>query len=130
MKKILIILGVFISTLSFSQVESQTIVSRYMEFYEYNSYSKELEKINSEWIETVMEFHDDYYYISFDGGDRSKVYWEFIERDEDGDDIYSTQNECKFIFNYNDQEIYFSSEYDEDIELYTEIIVLSKISEK
>ena len=47
MKKILIILGIFISTLSFSQVDNQTIVARYMEFYEYNSYSNEFEEISA-----------------------------------------------------------------------------------
>ena len=128
MKKILIILGIFISTLSFSQVENQTIISRYMELYEYNSYSGEFDIVEESWVETVMEFHDDYYIVSIDGGDPSRVYWEFVESDEDGDDIYSTEDGFQFIFNYDDQEIYFSSEYDEDIELYTEIIVLSKIS--
>ncbi|MBT4477935.1 MAG: hypothetical protein HOA49_00470 [Flavobacteriales bacterium] len=130
MKKILIILGIFISTLSFSQVDNQTIVARYMEFYEYNSYSNEFEEISAQWVETIMDFDDDYYDISIDGSDFNRVYWEFEERDKDLGDIYYTQDELKFIFNYDEQKIYFYSEYDDGIELYTEIIVLSKISKK
>ena len=130
MKKILIVLGIFISTLSFSQVQNQTIISRYMEIYEYNSYSNDFEKKDGQWTESVMEFHEDYYDISIDGSDFARVYWEFEERDEDLGDIYYTQDELKFIFNYDEQKIYFYSEYDEDIELYTEIIILSKISKE
>ena len=99
MKKLLVVLGIFISTLSFSQVQNQTIISRYMESYEYNSYSKDFEKTGEQWMEFVMEFHEDYYDISIAGSDFAWVYWEFDERDEDLGDIYYTQDELKFIFN-------------------------------
>ena len=128
MKKLLIITGLLTSTLSYSQVEDGTIISRYMEVYEYNTYSNKFEKEDSGWINSMLDFNKDYYMIIVEDGDPSKVYWEFYERDADGQDIYYTETERKFIFNYDSQEIRFYSDYSDYEKIYTKIIVLSKIS--
>jgi len=128
MKKILFVLALLISTLSFSQVDDGTIISRYMEVYKYNTYTDKFEKSSGDWINTMIDFNKDYYMIIFEGGEPSKVYWEFSERDEDGQDIYYTETERKFIINYDEQEIRFYSDYSESEDIYTQIIVLSKIS--
>jgi hypothetical protein len=128
MKKLLIITGLLIATLSYSQVEDGTIISRYMEIYEYNTYSNKFEKEDSGWVNSMLDFNKDYYMIIVEDGDPSKVYWEFYERDADGQDIYYTETERKFIFNYDSQEIRFYSDYSDYEKIYTKIIVLSKIS--
>ena len=84
MKKLLIITGLLTSTLSYSQVEDGTIISRYMEVYEYNTYSNKFEKEDSGWMNSMLDFNKDYYMIIVEDGDPSKVYWEFYERDADG----------------------------------------------
>ena len=61
MKNLLIVLGIFISTLSFSQVEQSTYSSRYVTFYEYNTYSNEFEETNSGWLGSLMLCEIDYY---------------------------------------------------------------------
>ena len=128
MRKLLIITGLLIATLSYSQVEDGTIISRYMEIYEYNTYSNKFDKEDSGWVNSMLDFNKDYYMIIVEDGDPSKVYWEFYERDADGQDIYYTETERKFIFNYDSQEIRFYSDYSDYEKIYTKIIVLSKIS--
>ena len=128
MKKTLFVLSLLISTLSFSQVEEGTIISRYMELYKYNTYTDKFEKSNEDWVNTMLDFHEDYYRIIVGDGEVSTVYWEFSERDEDGQDIYYTESERKFIINYDEQEVRFYSDYNEYEEIYTQIIILSKIS--
>ena len=56
MKNLLCILGLFISFLSFSQVEDGTIVSRYMELYKYNTYTDKFEKSSGDWVNTMIDF--------------------------------------------------------------------------
>lgn len=99
-----------------------------MEIYKYNTYTDKFELSTKDWVNTMINFQEDYYTIIIEDGDPSKVYWEFYERNENGEDIYYTQTERKFIINYDEQEIKFYSDYNEYEELYTQIIVLSKIS--
>jgi hypothetical protein len=99
-----------------------------MELYKYNTYTDKFEKSSEDWVNTMIDFHKDYYRIIIEDGEVSKVYWEFSERDEDGQDIYYTETEQKFIINYDEQEIRFYSDYNEYEEIYTQIIILSKIS--
>lgn len=128
MKKAFIILGVILSFNSYSQVENGIIISRYMEIYKYNTYTDKFELSTKDWVNTMIDFQEDYYTIIIEDGEPSKVYWEFYERNEEGEDIYYTQTERKFIINYDEQEIKFYSDYNEYEEIYTQIIVLSKIS--
>ena len=127
-KNTLFVLAFLVSTFSFSQVDDGTIVSRYMELYKYNTYTDKFEKSSEDWVNTMIDFHKDYYRIIIEDGEVSKVYWEFSKRDEDGQDIYYTETEQKFIINYDEQEIRFYSDYNENEEIYTQIIILSKIS--
>ena len=128
MKKILFVLALLISTLSFSQVEEGTIISRYMEVYKYNTYTDKFEKSSGDWINTMIDFNKDYYMIIFEGGEPSKVYWEFSERDEDGQDIYYTETERKFIINYDEQEIRFYSDYNDLRGLHNSSLYFTKTS--
>ena len=128
MRILFTVLGLLIATISFSQVRNQTIISRYMELWELNSYSDKFEKTAEDWTRTEMQFHDDYYFISIDNGDIGKVYWEFDRRTEDGQDIYYTETGYKFLFDYDEQKIYFWSEYSDYKEIYTKVLILSKIS--
>ena len=127
-KNIIFVFAFLISIFPFSQVDDGTIVSRYMELYKYNTYTDKFEKSSEDWVNTMIDFQKDYYRIIIEDGEVSKVYWEFSERDEDGQDIYYTETEQKFIINYDEQEIRFYSDYNEYEEIYTQIIILSKIS--
>ena len=128
MKKAFIILGIILSFNSYSQVENGIIISRYMEIYKYNTYTDKFELSSKDWVSTMIDFQNDYYKIIIEDGEVNKVYWEFYERNEKGEDIYYTETERKFIINYDEQEIKFYSDYNEYEEIYTQIIVLSKIS--
>ncbi|MAR39329.1 MAG: hypothetical protein CMD22_01350 [Flavobacteriales bacterium] len=128
MKKIFILFSIFLTLNSFSQVENGIINSRYMEIYKYNTYTDKFELSTKDWVNTMINFQEDYYTIIIEDGEPSKVYWEFYERNDKGEDIYYTQTERKFIINYDEQEIKFYSDYNEYEEIYTQIIVLSKIS--
>ena len=99
-----------------------------MEIYKYNTYTDKFELSTKDWVNTMINFQEDYYTIIIEDGEPSMVYWEFYERNDKGEDIYYTQTERKFIINYDEQEIKFYSDYNEYEEIYTQIIVLSKIS--
>jgi len=128
MNKIFILFSILLTINSFSQVDNGIITSRYMEIYKYNTYTDKFELSTKDWVNTMIDFQDDYYKIIIEDGEVSKVYWEFYERNENGEDIYYTETERKFIINYDQQEIKFYSDYNEYEEIYTQIIVLSKIS--
>ena len=130
MKKILIVLGIFISILSFSQVENAIYSSKYVTFYEYNTYSNKFEESSSDWMSSMILCEKDYYIVIIEDGDPSdKIYWEHSKGD-DGQDIYYTEDERKVIFDYDDQTITFFHEYNEYEEVYTKVMVLSKISKE
>ena len=130
MKNILIVLGMFISTLSFSQVEDATFTTRYTTFYEYNTYSDEFEKVNEGWMNAYLTCTKDYYYFQIEDGDGGKVFWEYDDANEYGWDVYFTEDDRKIVFNYDEQLIIFYYEYNKYKELYTKYMVLTKISKE
>ena len=86
------------------------------------------EEVHNPFVSGDSGLNDDYYFISIDNGDIGKVYWEFDRRTEDGQDIYYTETGYKFLFDYDEQKIYFWSEYSDYKEIYTKVLILSKIS--
>ena len=132
MKKILIILGVFISTLSFSQVDNATFLTKYTTFYEYNSYSDEFEITGEGWMNSYLTCTKDYYYFQIEDGDEGKVFWEYDDENENeyGWDVYFTEDDRKVVFDYENQRIIFYYEYNKYEELYTKYMVLTKISKE
>ena len=130
MKNLLIILGIFISTLSFSQVEQATYSSRYVTFYEYNTYLNEFEETNSGWLESLMLCERDYYIYKVEGIEASdRIYWEYEEENEYGD-VYFTKDNRKIIFDYDAQTITFFSDYNSYEKVYVNCMILSKISKE
>jgi len=130
MKNLLIILGIFISTLSFSQVEQATYSSRYVTFYEYNTYLNEFEETNSGWLESLMLCERDYYIYKVEGKEASdRIYWEYEEENEYGD-VYFTKDNRKIIFDYDAQTITFFSDYNSYEKVYVNCMILSKISKE
>ena len=131
MKNLLIILGIFISTLSFSQVEQSTYSSRYVTFYEYNTYSDKFEETNSGWLGSLMLCERDYYIFKVEGKEASdRIYWEYEEENEYGNDVYFTKDNRKIIFDYDDQTITFFSNYNSYEKVYINCMILSKISKE
>ena len=127
MKKILIILGIFISTLSFSQVENGTLTIRYETMYEFNQYSDEYEFVseNQEYIQ--FYFGDDYYIISSDGEDDVKVSWDFDSNDETSS-TYILEDNRVFIFDFDTQELYFFWDWNESLGQHENYVIWSKTS--
>mgnify|MGYP006252337179 CR=1 FL=1 len=131
MKNLLIVLGIFISTFSFSQVEKSTYSARYVTFYEYNTYSNEFEETNSGWLESLMLCERDYYIYKVEGKEASdRIYWEYEEENEYGGDVYFTKDNRKIIFDYDAQTITFFSDYNSYEKVYVNCMVLSKISKE
>jgi hypothetical protein len=122
MKKILIILGIFISTLSFSQVENGTLTIRYETMYEFNQYSDAYEFVseNKEYIK--FYFGDDYYII-----DDVKVSWDFDSNDETSS-TYILEDNRVFIFDFDTQELYFFWDWNESLGQHENYVVWSKTS--
>ncbi len=127
MKKILIILGIFISTLSFSQVENGTLTIRYETMYEFNQYSDEYEFVSENWEDIQFYFSDDYYVISSDGEDPVQVFWKF-DSNEDNSSTYITEDSRVFIFDFDTQELYFFWDWNESLGQHENYVVWSKTS--
>ena len=130
MKKILVILGIFISTLSFSQVDNATFLTKYTTFYEYNRYSDEFEKIDEGWMNSYLTCTKDYYYFQIEDGDDGKVFWEYDDENEYGWDVYFTEDDRKIVFDYENQRIIFYYDYSEYEQSYTKYMILTKISKE
>ena len=76
-----------------------------------------------------MDPFDDYYLIEVDNdGEVDKIWWEHEEEKFDFDsDSYYTKDGRKIIFNYDDQEIYFYTDYSDKKERYLELMIVSKL---
>ena len=130
-KKILVVLGMFISTLSFSQIENATYSSRYVTFYEYNTYLNKFEKTNNAWMDALMLCERNYYVFKVEDREASdRIYWEYDEENEYGNDVYFTKDNRKIIFDYENQTITFFSDYNSYEGTYIKCMILSKISKE
>tara|TARA_B100000902_G_scaffold396832_1_gene458891 strand:+ start:2182 stop:2577 length:396 start_codon:yes stop_codon:yes gene_type:complete len=127
-KSILTILMSLFFILSFAQVENATFLTRYSTFYEYNTYTDKFELTNEAWMETYLTASSDYYNFKIEDGEWTKVYWEYYEKNEYGNDVYYTRDERKVVFDYENQRIIFYYEYSEYEKLYTKYIILDKLS--
>ena len=130
MKRVLFVFGLFVSTFAFSQVEEGTLMTRYSTLYEYNTYTDEFEKVSEGWITSYLTCNNDYYFLKIEDGDEGKVFWQYYEENEYGNDVYYTEDNRKVVFDYEDQRIIFYYEFNELEELYTKYLVLSKISKQ
>ena len=127
MKNFLIILGIFISTLSFSQVENGTLTIRYATMYEFNQYSNEYELVSEDWEDIQFYFSNDYYVISSDGEDPVQVFWKF-DYNEDNSSTYILEDNRVFIFDFDTQELYFFWDWNESLGQHENYVVWSKTS--
>ena len=111
MKKLLLVLGLLVSTLSFSQVEDGTLTSKYAKMTKWNGSIDEV--ILDDFVTTQIYFNIDYYLISIDGEEPSKVYWEYINT-EDNMATYKTEGDVIAVFSFTDpQFIGFFSDYND-----------------
>ena len=127
MKKILIILGIFISTLSFSQVENGILTIRYATMYEFNQYSNEYELVSEDWEDIQFYFSNDYYVISSDGEDPVQVFWKF-DYNEDNSSTYILEDNRVFIFDFDTQELHFFWDWNESLGQHENYVIWSKTS--
>tara|TARA_B110000116_G_C16486582_1_gene424963 strand:- start:274 stop:666 length:393 start_codon:yes stop_codon:yes gene_type:complete len=126
MKNLLIILGIFISTLSFSQVENGTLTSNYAKMTEWNGYK---DKVTfDDFVTTYIYFNIDYYVISIDGEDPEKIYWEYLKT-EDNMATYKTEGGAIAVFSFDSPQIIgFYSDYDASTGEFGKIVTFSKTS--
>lgn len=127
MKKLLLVLGLLVSTFSFSQVEDGTLTIRYATMYEFNQYSDEYDFVGEDWTDIQFYFSNDYYVISSDDEEPVQVFWDFISN-EDNNATYVTEDNRVFIFNFDTQELTFFWDWNERLEQHGNYIVWGKTS--
>ena len=91
-----------LSILVFSQVEDGTLNSRYLEVQKWNGY--EMESTYKGFMNNYIYFNYDYYIISLDGEEPSKVYWEYIET-KNNMASYRLENGGIVIFSFDDPQM-------------------------
>ena len=126
MKKLLLVLGLLVSTLSFSQVEDGTLTSKYAKMTKWNGSIDEV--ILDDFVTTQIYFNIDYYLISIDGEESSKIYWEYIKT-EDNMATYKTEGGAIAVFSFTDpQFIGFFSDYNDLRGLHDTSVYFTKTS--
>ena len=131
MKKVFTLLAasMIVSSL-FAQIEpGQMIHAKYIDKYTLDLYTGDYEETISEWYSSYFLFENDFYVFMVDGqeDDPQKVWWEFYDSNEYGDDIYINEYGTQILVDYENQSITFYNDWNERYELYESTLTISKI---
>ncbi len=75
-----------------------------------------------------MLIRDDYYVIEIADMDPARVYWRYMRKTDDGNEVYETSDGRKAIFMYSTQSIVFFYEENPENSRYEKCMILSKTS--
>ena len=130
MRKLLLLTIMFIGTYSFSQ----NIIFNvgYMQVGEWNSAIEDYDILEEKKVDVSIEAYEDYFIFVNPDKEREKVYHEFQE--ENSDDENTTfyledfdGEECLIIFNDEQELIYLFGNYNDEIENWKNIMIMSDI---
>jgi hypothetical protein len=111
--RLFILILFLVSNYSFAQVKyGERITSKFFEKKVWNSFEETYEFETNGWYTMSILPQEDYYMVSFNGEESSKVWWEYSKQNEYGNDVYFIENGNKIIFDYDDQEIILYSDSD------------------
>ena len=115
--------------LSFSQLDyNKYITSNYVEKMFWNSENNHYQINEQMYRRCVVHPENQHYSYNFNYGEsEGLIEWEFMGKDELNMDKYINSNGEKIIINYDEKEIWIFSNYDEKINKYNNIEVLSNI---
>lgn len=131
MKKLLLFIFLFTSTslLLNAQVKyGEEILGKYVEFFSWDYNSEEYQVDEETWVDVRILPEKDYYLIMWneDEDSFSKIWWQHLERIDDKQDSYETEDGRKIVFDYKHQQVWFF--YDSDkLGRYKNVIVVSKL---
>ena len=117
-----------ISFTAFSQVNyNQIITAKYAEIAEIDYLKDEYVITSSGWETVIIEPYETHYILHYKG-EKSKIWWEYLNYDNDLEgDLYLTEDGREVIFCYDDQRILFYANYNEKTDTYEQLIELSRI---
>ena len=130
MRKLLLLTIMFIGTYSFSQ----NIIFNvgYIQVGEWNSAIEDYDILEEKKVDVSIEAYEDYFIFVNPDKEREKVYHEFQE--ENSDDENTTfyledfdGEECLIIFNDEQELIYLFGNYNDEIENWKNIMIMSDI---
>ena len=130
MRRLLLLTIMFIGTYSFSQ----NIIFNvgYMQVGEWNSAIEDYDILEEKKIDVSIEAYEDYFIFVSPDKQREKVYHEFQE--ENSDDEIATfylkdfdGEEALIIFNEEQELIYLFGKYNDEIENWENIMIMSDI---
>ena len=127
MKKLFLLLLMFLSILTFSQ---NIVTAKYMEMLEFNYQADDYEIIEERWADVRLEVSEDYFILNVEG-ETTKFWWEFDEKESNKDMyvFYTENEEEKMVFDDTEEEIGIFFEYNKRTDRYEGLIILSKIEE-
>ena len=127
MKKLFLLLLMFLSILTFSQ---NIVTAKYMEMLEFNYQADDYEIIEERWADVRLEVSEDYFILNVEG-ETTKFWWEFDEKECNKDMyvFYTENEEEKMVFDDTEEEIGIFFEYNKRTDRYEGLIILSKIEE-
>ena len=125
MKKLFFLL--FITQFCFSQIEKGTYIGKHISHEELVNGYYEVNEEDSGWVEVEFFFESDYY--TYDFGDQLyKIWYEYDEEDEDGNDRYIEEGGELLVIDYENQEIIRYSDVKNGYYQYR--VVISKIEKE
>ena len=129
-KAFTVLVATIIVSSLFAQIESgQMVHAKFINKYTLDMYSGEYEESISEWYSTYFLFENDFYVFMLDGqeDDATKVWWEYYDSNEYGDDIYVNEYGTQILVDYKNQSITFYNDWNDRFEKYESILTISKI---
>ena len=129
MKNLFYLVFLFSISLISAQINyDQKIISNYVEFAKFDTASMDFLTEEEGDVEFIFSPEEDYY-IFDSGEEKIQINWTYYqEESEDRMDTYGSEAGEKIVFNYEDQAIWIFTEYDESINYYTDLMILSKLT--
>ena len=128
MKKLFYFILICSISCIYAQVDYETkIASNYIQFATFDSEVNDF-RIDTEREQECVLSPDQEYYVFSCGGEEVKVGWEYQEElSEGGMDTYVSEAAEKIVFNYDSQQIWFFTDWDNTGGYYKEVMILAQL---
>ena len=134
-KKIFTLIFISLSIISYNQSQNFSFESKFIEYAIFDQSIDDYASTGKEWQVIRVDIWDDYVQLTGndeDGNQEKRILWWEMNEEESSDNYvvyYTEKNIEKIVFNTLEDEIYIFYEYNEKLNLFIELMILSKITQ-
>jgi hypothetical protein len=102
--------------------------AKYFESHIWNDLTKEYDMDARNWVDADFVLHREYIVFGERDGEYHRLWWVFYEENKSLGDCYITEGDAvKVCIDYDDNKIFFLTDYDESKERWTDIGLFARI---